>query len=92
MLQYGDEIGMGDDLSLPEREAARTPMQWSAEPNAGFTIAQRPLRPLVSDPIYGFQRVNVGRHRRLHEERLNIGYVPAMAAIGTVRKRSGIRG
>ena len=37
VLRYGDEIGMGDDLRLPERECARTPMQWSTEPNGGFT-------------------------------------------------------
>jgi maltose alpha-D-glucosyltransferase/alpha-amylase len=64
MLQYGDEIGMGEDLSLPERESARTPMQWSADPNGGFTTARRPVRPLVSDPIYGYQRVNVEAQRR----------------------------
>jgi len=64
MLQYGDEIGMGDDLSLPERECARTPMQWSADRNGGFTTARRPVRPLVSDPIYGYQRVNVEGQRR----------------------------
>ena len=37
VIRYGDEIGMGDDLSLPERNCARTPMQWSTEPNGGFT-------------------------------------------------------
>jgi maltose alpha-D-glucosyltransferase/alpha-amylase len=64
MLQYGDEIGMGEDLTLPERECARTPMQWSSDPNGGFTTAKRPVRPLVSDPIYGYQRVNVEAQRR----------------------------
>ena len=64
MLQFGDEIGMGDDLSLPERECARTPMQWSAEPHGGFTTGQRPVRPVISDPIYGYQRVNVAAQRR----------------------------
>ena len=39
MLQYGDEIGIGDDLSLPERECARTPMQWSGDRNGGFSTA-----------------------------------------------------
>jgi maltose alpha-D-glucosyltransferase/alpha-amylase len=64
MLQYGDEIGIGEDLTLPERECARTPMQWSAEKNGGFTTADRPVRPVVSDPIYGYQRVNVEAQRR----------------------------
>jgi len=64
MLQYGDEIGIGEDLTLPERECARTPMQWSSEKNGGFTTADRPVRPVVSDPIYGYQRVNVEAQRR----------------------------
>ena len=64
MLQYGDEIGIGEDLTLPERECARTPMQWSAEKHGGFTTANRPVRPIVSDPIYGYQRVNVEAQRR----------------------------
>ena len=38
VIRYGDEIGMGDDLSLPERQSARTPMQWSTEPQGGFSI------------------------------------------------------
>ena len=41
VLWYGDEIGMGDDLSLPERNSVRTPMQWSDEPNAGFSTRPR---------------------------------------------------
>ncbi len=64
MLQYGDEIGIGEDLTLPERESARTPMQWSSGKNGGFTTADRPVRPVVSDPIYGYQRVNVEAQRR----------------------------
>jgi maltose alpha-D-glucosyltransferase/alpha-amylase len=64
MLQYGDEIGMGDDLSLPERECARTPMQWSGETNGGFSRAKRTVKPVISDPIYGYQRINVESQRR----------------------------
>ncbi len=64
MLQYGDEIGLGDDLSLPERECARTPMQWSGERHGGFTTARRPVRPVIDDPIYGYRRVNVEEQRR----------------------------
>jgi maltose alpha-D-glucosyltransferase/alpha-amylase len=64
MIQYGDEIGIGDDLSLPERMCARTPMQWSADRHGGFTTAARPVRPVVSDPVFGYQRVNVEAQRR----------------------------
>jgi maltose alpha-D-glucosyltransferase/alpha-amylase len=71
MLQYGDEIGIGDDLSLPERECARTPMQWSAARHGGFTTAARPVRPVISDPIYGYERVNVESQRRDPHSLLN---------------------
>ena len=71
MLQYGDEIGLGDDLSLPEREAARTPMQWTPERHGGFSTARRTVRPVISDPIYGYQRVNVQQQRRDPSSLLN---------------------
>ncbi|GAB3392903.1 alpha-amylase family protein [Azotobacter armeniacus] len=61
ILRYGEEIGMGDDLSLPERLAVRTPMQWSDEPNGGFSCA-RP-EALVAPPIdegpFAYSAVNV---------------------------------
>jgi maltose alpha-D-glucosyltransferase/alpha-amylase len=71
MLQYGDEIGIGDDLSLPERECARTPMQWSSQKHGGFSSAKRTVRPVVSDPIYGYKRVNVEAQRRDPHSLLN---------------------
>jgi len=71
MLQYGDEIGMGDNLSLPERESARTPMQWSGEKNGGFSTARRTVRPVISDPIYGYKRVSVEAQRRDPQSLLN---------------------
>jgi len=71
MLQFGDEIGLGDDLSLPERECARTPMQWSSDPHGGFTTGKRPVLPVISDPIYGYQRVNVEGQRRDPHSMLN---------------------
>jgi maltose alpha-D-glucosyltransferase / alpha-amylase len=71
MLQFGDEIGLGDDLSLPERECARTPMQWSGEPHGGFTTGKRPVLPVISDPLYGYQRVNVEAQRRDPQSLLN---------------------
>lgn len=71
MLQYGDEIGIGDDLSLPERECARTPMQWNDEPNGGFSTARRTVKPVIDDPIYGYQRVNVEAQQRDPQSLLN---------------------
>ena len=71
MVQYGDEIGMGDNLSLPERECARTPMQWSADKNGGFSTARRTVRPVISDPLYGYTRVNVEAQRRDPHSLLN---------------------
>jgi maltose alpha-D-glucosyltransferase/alpha-amylase len=64
VLYYGEEIGMGDDLSLRERESVRTPMQWSAERNAGFSTAEEPVAPVVSEGPYGYGHVNVERQRR----------------------------
>ena len=65
VLRYGDEIGMGEDLSLPEREAIRTPMQWSGTSNGGFSTASpdRLIRPVVSAPPFGFDEVNVTDQR-----------------------------
>src|SRR6476660_6958090 len=58
VLRYGDELGMGDDLSLPERVCCRTPMQWSTEPNGGFTKSNKPIVPVISNGPYSFQHVN----------------------------------
>jgi maltose alpha-D-glucosyltransferase / alpha-amylase len=65
VLRYGEEIGMGDMLSLPERNAVRTPMQWSEEPNAGFSTAppDKLAHPVISEGEYGFWRVNAERQR-----------------------------
>lgn len=61
VMWYGDEIGMGDDLSLKERNSVRTPMQWSDEPNAGFSTApaDRLTRPVVSEGRFDYRKVNV---------------------------------
>ncbi len=64
VIRYGDEIGMGDDLRLPERDCTRTPMQWSSEKMGGFTESDRPIRPPISDGAYGFKHVNVSSQRR----------------------------
>ena len=64
VIRYGDEIGMGDNLNLPERNCARTPMQWSNEPNAGFTKSDKPVMPVIDTGPYGFEHVNVAAQRR----------------------------
>src|SRR4029453_17390551 len=64
VLRYGDEIGMGEDLRLRDRTAIRTPMQWSAERNAGFSTADKLIRPVVTHDVYGYEMVNVEQQRR----------------------------
>src|SRR5215469_4764850 len=71
VLRYGDEIGMGDDLSLPERVATRTPMQWSTEPHAGFTKSDRPVVPVIGNGPYGYEHINVAIQRRDPNSLLN---------------------
>jgi maltose alpha-D-glucosyltransferase / alpha-amylase len=63
VLRYGEEIGMGDDLSLPGREAIRTPMQWSPSANAGFSGADRLVCPVIADGEYAYEKVNVTTQR-----------------------------
>ncbi len=66
ILYYGDEIGMGDNVYLGDRNGVRTPMQWTGGWNAGFSNADPEMLclPLISNPIYGFQAVNVESQRR----------------------------
>jgi len=73
MLRYGEEIGMGDDLSLPGRTSVRTPMQWSHEENGGFSAAPREklIRPVISGGDYGYERVNVADQQRDPDSLLN---------------------
>jgi maltose alpha-D-glucosyltransferase / alpha-amylase len=61
VLYYGDEIGMGDNIYLGDRDSVRTPMQWSADRNAGFSRAnpQRLYLPVITDPEYHYEAVNV---------------------------------
>jgi maltose alpha-D-glucosyltransferase/alpha-amylase len=71
VLRYGDELGMGDDLALPERNCARTPMQWSNEPHAGFTKSAKPILPVIDKGPYGFEHVNAAKQRRDPNSMLN---------------------
>ena len=67
VIYYGDEIGMGDNVYLGDRNGVRTPMQWTNDRNAGFSRADsaRLYDPVISDPVYGYQAVNVEAHERL---------------------------
>jgi maltose alpha-D-glucosyltransferase / alpha-amylase len=71
VLRYGDELGMGDDLRLPERDCARTPMQWSNEPHGGFTKSDKPHIPVISGGPYGFEHINAAIQRRHPDSPLN---------------------
>ncbi|HMD98383.1 MAG TPA: maltose alpha-D-glucosyltransferase [Terriglobia bacterium] len=66
IIYYGDEIGMGDNIYLGDRNGVRTPMQWDAGWNAGFSAAdpERLYLPLNSNPLYGYQTVNVAAQTR----------------------------
>jgi maltose alpha-D-glucosyltransferase/alpha-amylase len=66
VLRYGDEIGMGENLRLPERDAIRTPMQWSTSANAGYSNAdgRALVRPVVDEGPFSYEHVNVTDQRR----------------------------
>jgi maltose alpha-D-glucosyltransferase/alpha-amylase len=72
-LYYGDEIGMGDNIYLGDRDGVRTPMQWSADRNAAFSKADfaKLYFPIIMDPVYGFQSVNVEAQQRYNTSLLN---------------------
>jgi len=67
IIYYGDEIGMGDNVYLGDRNGVRTPMQWSADRNAGFSEADTAalFSPLIVDPPYGYHTVNVAAQERV---------------------------
>ncbi|WP_448190654.1 maltose alpha-D-glucosyltransferase [Azospirillum sp. sgz301742] len=73
VVYYGDEIGMGDNIYLGDRDGVRTPMQWSPDRNGGFSRADpaRLYLPAIQDPIYGFQAVNVEAQARNPSSLLN---------------------
>ena len=68
VIYYGDEVGMADDIHLPDRNGVRTPMQWSAETNAGFSQAAEPYSPVAAD----FERLNVAAQEDRADSFLNI--------------------
>ena len=88
-IYYGDEIGMGDNINLGDRNGVRTPMQWSGDRNAGFSAAEpeKLYAPLIQDPVYGFPAVNVFSQRRTKHSLLNW-----MARLIAVRKTTSVFG
>lgn len=84
IIYYGDEIGMGDNIYLPDRDGVRTPMQWDASPNAGFSDAppDKLYAPVIDDPIYGYQTVNVAAQEEDPNSPLN-----RMRTLISLRKR-----
>jgi maltose alpha-D-glucosyltransferase/alpha-amylase len=89
VIYYGDEIGMGDNYYLGDRDGVRTPMQWSIDRNAGFSRAdpQRLYLPVVMDPIYGYQAVNVESQEKDPSSLLN--WMRRMIAIRKNHKAFG---
>ena len=85
IIYYGDEIGMGDNVYLGDRNGVRTPMQWSRDRNAGFSTAEeaRLYLPVITDPVYGYQAVNVAAQRATPSSLLN-----TMRRLIASRKRS----
>jgi maltose alpha-D-glucosyltransferase/alpha-amylase len=71
VLRYGDEIGMGDELALKERDCARTPMQWSGEHHGGFSKAEKTVLPVIDHGPYGYAHVNVADQRHDQGSLLN---------------------
>ena len=67
VMYYGDEIGMGDNIYLGDRNGVRTPMQWTSDRNAGFSRADgaRLYAPVIADPVYGYQAINVEAQDRI---------------------------
>ena len=66
IVYYGDEIGMGDNVYLGDRNGVRTPMQWSSDRNAGFSRSDpaRLFGPVIMDPVYGYEAINVEAQER----------------------------
>ncbi|WNG17323.1 maltose alpha-D-glucosyltransferase [Cystobacter fuscus] len=73
VMYYGDEIGMGDNIYLGDRNGVRTPMQWTSDRNAGFSRADgaRLFAPVIADPVYGYQSINVEAQERTRSSLLS---------------------
>ena len=89
IIYYGDEIGMGDNVNLGDRNGVRTPMQWDGGWNGGFSSAdpEKLYSPLMLNPVYGFQAVNVASQKRFEHSLLSW-----MKRIIAVRKSTPVFG
>jgi maltose alpha-D-glucosyltransferase / alpha-amylase len=85
IVYYGDELGMGDNVHLGDRNGVRTPMQWSDDRNAGFSAADpaQLYLPVITDPVYSYQAVNVAAQEKLATSPLN-----TMRRLIAARRRS----
>ncbi|MGE8455656.1 MAG: maltose alpha-D-glucosyltransferase, partial [Pseudomonas alloputida] len=88
-LYYGDELGMGDNIYLGDRDGVRTPMQWSPDRNGGFSRAdpQRLVLPPIMDPLYGYQTVNV--EAQSHDPHSLLNWTRRMLAVRKQQKAFG---
>ena len=91
VIYYGDEIGMGDNIHLGDRDGVRTPMQWSPDRNGGFSRADpaRLVLPMMMDPLYGYQAVNVESQasRSAFAAELDAAHARGAPAASSVRPR-----
>jgi maltose alpha-D-glucosyltransferase / alpha-amylase len=89
VMYYGDEIGMGDNIFLGDRDGVRTPMQWSPDRNAGFSRADpaQLYLPPIMDPVYGYQAVNVEAQSRSPSSFLN--WMKRLIAVRKARRAFG---
>ena len=89
IVYYGDEIGMGDNIFLGDRNGVRTPMQWSPDRNAGFSRAdpQRLYLPPIMDPVYGYEAVNV--EAQLREPGSLLNWMKRMLAVRRTSRAFG---
>jgi maltose alpha-D-glucosyltransferase/alpha-amylase len=89
VMYYGDEIGMGDNIFLGDRDGVRTPMQWSPDRNGGFSRADpaQLYLPPIMDPVYGYQAVNVEAQTRSPTSQLN--WMKRLIAVRKARRSFG---
>ena len=89
IIYYGDELGMGDNIFLGDRDAVRTPMQWTSDRNAGFSRADpaRLFLPPIMDPVYGYEALNAESHSRSPGSLLN--WMKRLIAVRKAHKAFG---